>query len=429
MELALAGARLERVLRQVAWRGGGGGCSISRGDGARPARGMLLHTAAASATAAPEVRFERLSEHVERVVLARPAKFNALTLGMVRELAPRYDAWVRSAQPRCVVMSGEGGKAFCAGGDVSAVRESELGGGRLGRDFFFEEYQLNHRIATAFKEGGLLQVSLWDGVTMGGGVGLSLHGRIRVCTEHTVFAMPETALGLFPDVGGTFALSRLRAGRAVGVYIALTGLRLGAADCLLSGLATHYVPRDRLAALHEGLVALGERAANEAAVYGLLQKMRNGAEPPALQGKLAASLAKDRAAIERCFQHDSLERIVAALESEGGAWAKGCLSTLAKCSPLSLKVTLAAILRHEGKAVTIGEALRNEYRATQRMLASDSDFVEGVRAILIDKDQAPKWRHKSLAEVTDAQVEAHFAPLPKDHLRGELDLQAGTGRA
>ena len=166
------------------------------------------------------------SESFAEVLLNRPSKFNALSIGMVRTLNPMYDKWLSGGSPiNCIYMHGAGTKAFCAGGDVAEIREQVISGGPLPQDFFFEEYQLNHKIATAFEQ-AVVQVSVWDGVTMGGGVGLSLHGKIRIATENTLFAMPECGIGLFPDVGGTYALSRLTASRAVGLYIALTGCRL-----------------------------------------------------------------------------------------------------------------------------------------------------------------------------------------------------------
>lgn len=163
---------------------------------------------------------------------------------MIRQLRNVYDEWVvKPTAVKVVLMEGSGGKAFCAGGDVAAVQKECIAGGSLPSDFFYEEYQLNDIIATMFDRRGIVQIAVWDGITMGGGVGLSVHGKFRVATEHTVFAKPETAIGLFPDVGGTHVLSRVRGGMAVGLYIGLTGVRLGAADCLATGLATHYIPR------------------------------------------------------------------------------------------------------------------------------------------------------------------------------------------
>lgn len=180
----------------------------------------------AEAASSKEVVVHQNGRFVE-VLLNRPSKFNALNLSMVRVLSPLYDKWTSGdSVVDCVYMHGAGGKAFCAGGDVAEIREQVLSKGSLQHDFFFEEYQLNHKIATAFERRNLVQVSVWDGVTMGGGVGLSLHGRVRIATENTLFAMPECGIGLFPDVGGTFALSRLRVSCAVGMYIALTGCRL-----------------------------------------------------------------------------------------------------------------------------------------------------------------------------------------------------------
>jgi enoyl-CoA hydratase/carnithine racemase len=186
---------------------------------------------------------------------------------MIRQLRTVYNEWVvKPTAVKVILMEGAGDKAFCAGGDVAAVQRECIAGGTLPADFFFEEYELNNIIATMFDRRGVVQIAIWDGITMGGGVGLSVHGKFRVATEHTVFAkpgtqcvilravrcmprammngnMPETAIGLFPDVGGTHVLSRVCGGLPVGLYIGLTGVRLGAADCLATGLATHYIPR------------------------------------------------------------------------------------------------------------------------------------------------------------------------------------------
>jgi enoyl-CoA hydratase/carnithine racemase len=363
-----------------------------------------------------------LEGHVGTVTLNRPKKLNALDMEMVRQLRTVYDEWVIAdgSPVKCIVMNGAGGKAFCAGGDVASVQIASIAGESLPQDFFYEEYQLNNIIATMFERQGVSQIALWDGITMGGGVGLSVHGRFRVATEKTLFAKPETGIGLFPDVGGTHVLSRVKGGSPVGLYVGLTGVRLGAADCLESGLATHYIPQSRLHLLHEELAALGEGAADDSKVGSVLEAL-GGGEQPATE---KAVLKPNADAIQRCFSASTAEEIVSRLEVEPGEWAAKTLATLKRMSPTSIKVTIEACALHAGSDCTISDALSMEYRLSQRCMRAqpDSDFYEGIRAVLIDKDQEPVWNPASLEEVGPEAVAAYFAPLDAGHPRGELAL-------
>merc|ERR1740129_2541365 len=244
---------------------------------------------------------------------------------------------------KCVVLSGEG-RAFCAGGDVTEVRDGILAGNSTPADFFFEEFRLDYEIATRHEREEVLQVSLWDGIVMGGGVGLSAHSPIRIATEKTMFAMPETLIGLFPDVGMTWALSRLPAGAHTGIFLGLTGQRLCAADCLTAGLATHYCPSERLPQVEEGLRSLGKDLGNLEAVSSTIAEAAGGAAPDTAK----AVLAPNAATIERCFGGvRSAEEIAARLEAEDGAFAKGVLEAFRQRSPTSVKISLEAIQRHE----------------------------------------------------------------------------------
>ena len=323
-----------------------------------------------------------------RVTLNRPGALNALTLDMARRLDARLIDWARDDRIACVVIEGAGGRAFCAGGDVRDLYDA------MGRPddpliaaFYRDEYTLNHRIHVYAKP----YVALIDGVVMGGGVGVSIHGSHRVVSENALFAMPETGIGLFPDVGGTWFLPRM-AGE-VGLYLGLTGARLRAADALYCGVATHYIPRQRLA---EVATRLGEGGDPD----GVLAEFADDpGEPP---------LAEHRAAIDRCFAGDSVEAIIAALEAEGGDWADRTLAVLAAKSPTSLKVAMRQI-RH-GAGLDFAAAMRLEYRLAQRFCAAH-DFREGVRAVIIEKDQSPDWQPATLAEVSDARIDAYFAPL------------------
>lgn len=326
------------------------------------------------------------------VAFTRPQALNALTLAMIRAYAPTLAEWSKDPGVRQIVQWGEGGKSFCAGGDVRAVCEAGLAakkGGKadpLVRDFFFEEYRLNRQLARFPKP----IVSLIDGICMGGGVGLSVHGRYRVATEKTLFAMPESAIGLFPDVGGSYFLPRLP-GR-MGVFLGLTGERLKAADLLHLGIATHHVESAKLAELAKAL----ESEAAEAA----LPRFHSDPGP--------APIRAHAAGIDACFGAPSVEGILANLDKDGSEWAAKLAARLRKMSPTSLKISLRQL--EKGASLSIEDALRMEFRMVMRCMAAD-DFYEGIRAVLIDKDHAPKWNPAGLAEVSDAAVARYFAPL------------------
>jgi len=330
------------------------------------------------------------------VTLNRPKALNALTLEMCTAFDRQLAAWAGDPAVRAVVVEGRGERAFCAGGDVRAVWRAGKDGEPLTADFFRVEYRLNRRIKTFAKP----YIALIDGVTMGGGVGISVHGPFRVASERTLFAMPETSIGLFPDVGGSYFLPRLA--DSLGMYLALTGARLKAADALYAGVATHYVASARLGALLDALQAA------LAAAGPVEEVLASFADDPG-----PAPLAAHGETIARCFKGDSFEAILNSLAAESGEWAAQTLATLAACSPTSLKVTFEQIRR--GAKLDFDAAMIMEYRLSQAFMGGH-DFYEGIRATLIDKDNAPRWRPASLDEVTPAMVAAHFAPL------GERDL-------
>jgi enoyl-CoA hydratase len=333
---------------------------------------------------------------VALVTLNRPRALNTLTLGMYRTLDPGLVQWGRDPSVHAVVIRGAGDRAFCAGGDVRAIYEA--GQGRttgLSADFFREEYCLIRRVYRFPKP----YVALLDGITMGGGAGVSLHGSHRIATERFMFAMPETAIGLFPDIGATTFLNRCP-GR-IGRYLGLTGVRLQAADALYCGLVTHYVPSARLGELTEALVGLAWQEGQEREqIDRLLADFAVPAE--------AAPLVELRPAIDRCFAADSIEDIMSALEREPGDWARAALDSLAKASPTSLKVTLLQL--KTGARFDVEAALQLEYRMTQHFMQRP-DFFEGVRARLVDKDQAPRWTPAELAAVGDDDVAFYFRSL------------------
>lgn len=334
------------------------------------------------------------------VTLTRTQALNALDLGMIRAIHPQLDAWAKEPQVKAVVIRGAGGKAFCAGGDVRAVALSlgkpvPEGEAPLAAAYFREEYALNHRIHHYEKP----FIALVDGISMGGGLGLSIHGSHRVVTERLVFSMPETAIGLFPDVGGGWFLPRFPG--EVGTYLALTGARGTAADAMWVGYGTQYVEHTKLDAVLEALekVDWSAEAPREAATR-VLSTFATDAGPAPLQGL--------QEAIDRCFCGDRVEGILEALAAEGTEWAETTRATLGRMSPSSLKVTLRQLRRC--RSLPYKEVAAIEYRLSQHVTALP-DFREGIRAVLVDKDQRPRWNPATLAEVSDEAVEACFAPL------------------
>eukprot|EP00941_MAST-03F_sp_MAST-3F-sp1_P003985 g3985.t1 len=374
------------------------------------------------------------SESFRAIELTRPKKLNSLSLDMIKDLSAAYNEYLAAgSKVRCILLKGEG-RAFCAGGDVAAVRSEAIRGGpdvSLPQQFFYQEYKLNSLIANMFQRNGVSQVSLWDGITMGGGVGLSVHGKFRVATENTLFAKPETGIGLFPDVGGTHVLGQqVNGGVAQGLYIGLTGARLKAADLLYSGLATHYVPSDRLSALEAALESLGERVSDCNEVEAAIREAGGGAVPDTEK----AVLEKHNAVIQSCFSQPTAEGIAAKLaetaeqgSGEDAEFAGKTLKILKKMSPTSVKVTIEGVKRSSDSSVTVNDALEMEYRLSQRFVLRpqpDSDFAEGIRAVLIDKDGKPNWNPATFEDVSDAHVEGFFAPLESSHLLGELKLSS-----
>jgi enoyl-CoA hydratase len=327
-----------------------------------------------------------------RLRLNRPRAIHALTQEMCRAMTKALLGWRDDPAVDAVLIDHADGRGFCSGGDVVMVAASGGGDGSAGRGFFFDEYRLNHLLFTYPKP----TVAVMDGVTMGGGVGIAQPCRFRVATENSRWAMPETTIALFPDVGGGWYLPRMP-GR-VGWFLALTGARLDGAECRHLGIATHFVP----AAQRDELAARIARAPSR--IRGALGAL--SASPP--DARIAANLDK----IERLFAGDTVEAIVAALEADGSAWAEKELATLAAKSPLSCKVTMR-LLNAGARRCDFAEEMRVEYRIAARMMMSH-DFREGVRALLVDKDGSPRWNPPTLADVPDSMVDALFAPLAPD---------------
>ncbi|MGE0044232.1 MAG: enoyl-CoA hydratase/isomerase family protein [Hyphomonadaceae bacterium] len=334
-----------------------------------------------------------------RIVLNRPAALHALNTSMCAAMIEALMGWREDASIGAVLIShAEGTRGFCAGGDIRMLAESGAADGREACEFFFTEYRLNHLLKTYPQP----IVALIDGVTMGGGVGISVHGPFRVATERTLFAMPETGIGLFPDVGGSWFLPRLPG--EVGAWLALTGARLKAADCVEAGVATHYVPSELLGAVVAQIAgAAGAHDPSAALSSGLDALTESAGRPKELTGE-------NRALIDRLFAHDRVEAIVAALEADGSDWAKAQLETLKTKSPQTMKVALRQV-RTGAQLTDFADAMRMEYRIGAHVVGRH-DFIEGVRAVIVDKDNAPKWSPKTLEGVTDAMLDEIFAPLP-----------------
>jgi 3-hydroxyisobutyryl-CoA hydrolase len=333
---------------------------------------------------------------VRTIQLNRPKKLNSLNASMIRKIAPRLREWERSDMANVVVIKGAGDKAFCAGGDVAALaqlNQQQPDGWKKSADYFALEYKLDHYIATYRKP----YVAFMDGITMGGGVGLSVHAPFRIATERTVFAMPETTIGFFPDVGASFFLPRMNG--AVGTYLALTSDRLFGANVFYSGVATHYIHSTSLNALESRLAEIRFKDYDSfekrlAFVNDTIEEYCTGLphdEPMVLAGER-------RKAIDRCFSKDSVNDIIAALEAERGEneeWARQTIDTLHKRSPTAVSVALRQM--RIARDWSIKETFVREHQIAAKFM-QHPDFTEGVSALLIRKAK-PTWQPKALEDI------------------------------
>ncbi|XP_051841969.1 3-hydroxyisobutyryl-CoA hydrolase, mitochondrial [Antechinus flavipes] len=359
--------------------------------------GMSKHT-----DSEPEVFLERKG-CAGVITLNRPKVLNSLNLSMIRRIYPQLKKWEQEPETSLIIIKGTGGKAFCAGGDIKAISEAGKAKQKLVQDFFKEEYTLNSAIGTCKKP----FVSLIHGVTMGGGVGLSVHGHFRVATEKTLFAMPETAIGLFPDVGGGYFLPRLSG--KLGYFLALTGFRLKGRDVQKGGIATHFVDSDKLPMLEKDLLALKSPSKEDVAevLDTYHKKCKVDQDKPFI-------LEEHMDKINSCFSASTMEQIIRNLQEDGSPFALEQLKVFEKMSPTSLKITLRQIM--EGSSKSLQEVLIMEYRLSQACLRGH-DFYEGVRAVLIEKDQNPKWKPAKLEEITDEFLNDCFKSLGSDDLK------------
>jgi len=341
----------------------------------------------------------RIEGRAGRITLNRPDALNALTYGMVKAISAALEAWRTDPAVQVVVLDGAGGRALCAGGDIISFYDARVGGSKpepsYAWDFWRDEYLLN----AAIKRYPKPYVALMDGIVMGGGVGLSAHGRTRIVTEKTMVAMPETAIGLIPDVGGTWLLGHAQ-GR-FGEYLGLTGARMDGADAIQAGFADIFMPREEIAAFVARLAD---------ARGGLIDEIIDDiADRPVPSSKLADA----RELITKIFAPDTVEAMHAAAIGTTDPLAQRVASDLASKSPKALKLALAAIRQARGLP-SLEAALAVEYRLVNRLYL-DGEFVEGVRALLVDKDKAPKWSPPTLATVSDALVADYLAPLTDGH--------------
>ena len=334
------------------------------------------------------------------ISLNRPGAIHALNTAMCTAMTDALSGWMTDPAVEAVIIDHAEGRGFCAGGDIRMLATSGAADGAEAREFFFIEYRLNHLLFVYPKP----IIAFMNGITMGGGVGLSLPSRYRVATENTRFAMPETGIGLFPDVGGGWFLSRLP-GRT-GQFLALTGARLDGAECHALGLATHYLPSDVLDNAKAQIAEHPDRIDDILAALAV--------EPP------AARILGNRDRIDQVFASDRYEDILAALQADASEWSAKELATLAGKSPQTCKVALRQ-LKDGAQMPDFSAEMRQEYAIGARVVQMH-DFIEGVRALIIEKDNAPRWNPETPEGVTDELIDSIFAPLPEDQAWTPLEI-------
>ncbi len=339
----------------------------------------------------PEIIARKIGQ-VGRITLNRPKALNALTHGMCLMMIEALEAWRDDDSVQAIVVDGAGEKGFCAGGDILQLHDSGKAGDDKAWLFWRDEYRLNTLIHHYPKP----YVALIDGITMGGGVGVSVHGSHRVAGDRTMFAMPETGIGFHPDVGGAYFLPRL-AGE-IGTWMGLTGARLKAPDCVAAGLATHYCPSSQ----YDALISALESAdlTGEDALEVLLEEFSG--DPGDSDLSVTGGL------IDAAFAGDSVDDIIARIEAAGDAWSAKQAKILGSKSPTALKLTLACL--RKGAGLSFEDVMRQDLRVSSWCLTG-TDFYEGVRAVIIDKDQAPKWSPAA----DDSEIDTAFAPLDEAH--------------
>ncbi|HET6159705.1 MAG TPA: enoyl-CoA hydratase/isomerase family protein [Dongiaceae bacterium] len=334
-----------------------------------------------------DVLFE-IADGVGRATLNRPQQMNALTLDMIRALDEKLAEWAADKAIRAVMIYGAGDRVFCAGGDIRALYDAKQNGGsKLLSEFFWHEYRLDFRIATYPKQ----LIAVMDGITMGGGAGIGLNAPIRVASERALFSLPECTIGLYPDIGAAHFLQRCPG--ELGMFLALTGLRLRTPGLHHCNLVTHTIPSQRLSRLMPEMLSISN------------------------VGTPGADIAKLQPAIDVCFGLNSVDAIITALENRSDPGSQDSLNLLRRGSPTSLKVTFEHMRRMRGK--NLADVLKENWRISRHMMAG-TEFFEGVRAVLIDRNNAPKWNPATRSEVSEAIVNRYFAKLPD---QPDLDLK------
>ncbi len=346
-----------------------------------------------------EIIFEQKNQ-LGVITLNRPKALNALTHEMAIALTDQLNAWAKDDGIKAVLIKGAGEKAFCAGGDVVKLYQEGKAGGDYPYKFYHDEYVGNATIKHFPKP----YVAFVDGIVMGGGVGVSVHGSHRIATEKTMFAMPESGIGLFPDVGGTYFLPRCPG--ELGMYLGLTGARLKGGDVVYAGVATHYMNSQDLEGLENSLASM----TFSADPLGDIDQMINVFLGDPGESKIKAEMAD----INRHFAHDTVEDILESLDADGGEWAVKVAAGLRAKSPTSMKIAARQI--REGAKLSFDDCMKLEWRMVNRIIKG-KDFYEGVRALLIDKDQNPSWNPANLDDVSQADIDAYFAPLENGDLK------------
>lgn len=347
-----------------------------------------------------EVLFEEMSGkggHLGIITLNRSQVLNSLNHTMIHAMHAQLQQWANAKNIKAVVIRAAEGRAFCAGGDLRLTYDRVLMNDTAATHFFSDEYQLNRFIFHYPKP----YIALLDGITMGGGVGISIHGSHRVATDRLLFAMPETGIGFFPDVGGTYFLPRLLG--SIGYYLGLTGARISSDDCVAVGIAQHKVSRDALIELTKAIADCHFSTNPKQSVTEIIEKFS--------VAQINSDLIKEQTLIDDCFSLATMEDIVAALKVLPQSFAQKALMMLSKKSPTSLKVTLNAL--HSGAELDFDECMRQEFRLSNRFLQSH-DFIEGIRAVIIDKDQSPTWSPAELNAVSNEMVMHYFSPMAQE---------------
>jgi 3-hydroxyisobutyryl-CoA hydrolase len=352
------------------------------------------------------------SKNLGVLLLNNPALLHALTGDMIDCMEDVIHEWRNDSSMRAILIKSSEAKrpAFCAGGDVKSVYENGLRAGNP-EEFFFNEYRVNHAVATS----RIPIISFWDGVVMGGGAGISVHGKYRIATENTLFAMPECGIGLFPDVGSMWWMTRLLT-QPVAKFLALTGKRIDSADLMYTGIATHYVPSNRLEdleyALAEATLSVTNNDDNASTKDDVVAGVLMSFHQTIPTDSCYLSMHKD--SINRTFDKESVEDIVANLKAADTTdFNQMTLESMSKLSPTCMILTLEG-LKRGAMCTTIGEDLQMEYRMAKACVRSGSDFYEGIRALLVDKDHSPKWNPTSIDNVSGGMIEEFFAPIEKE---------------